>query len=54
MRSDLRDVIKIGAGVFLGLLAYSVSSIVVAALTPPSAQERAAQDLLERQFAPAH
>jgi hypothetical protein len=54
MRSDLRDVLKTAAGVFLGLVAFWFASVVLTALTPQSAQERAAQDLLERQFAPAH
>jgi hypothetical protein len=54
VRTDLRDILKTATGVFLGLVAFWFASAVLAALTPQSAQERAAQDLLERQFAPAH
>jgi hypothetical protein len=49
----MRDVLKIAAGVFLGMLAYWIVTAFVPSLLPASAEERAARDLLERQFAPA-
>jgi hypothetical protein len=54
MRTDMRDVLKIAAGVFLGLTAFWLISDILVTLTPPSVEERAARDLIERQFAPAH
>ncbi|MCY1166358.1 hypothetical protein D9M73_62870 [compost metagenome] len=54
MRADVREVLKIAAGVFLGLTAFWLASIILSALTSQGAQERNAQGLLQRQFAPAH
>mgnify|MGYP001359247152 CR=1 FL=1 len=50
----MREVLKIAAGVFLGMLAFWIVTTYLPTLLPPSADERAARDLLERQFAPAH
>jgi len=50
----MRGVLKIAAGVCLGLLAFWFLTTIVPRWLPPSAEERAAQDLLDRQFAPSH
>lgn len=50
----MRDILKIAAGVFLGMLAFWIVTTLLPRFLPASAEERAAQDLLERQFAPAH
>lgn len=50
----MQDVLKIAVGVFLGMMAFWIFTVVLPAIMPPSAQERAAQDLLERQFGPAN
>ena len=47
----MRDVLKMAAGVFLGLLAFAVVSSVLSELSP---ENRAARDFLDRQFAPAN
>lgn len=49
-----RDVLKIACGVFLGMMAFWIVTVLLPNMLPPSAEERAAQDLLERQFAPAN
>lgn len=50
----MRDVLKIAGGVFLGMLAFWVVTTLLPGFLPPSGEARAAQDLLDRQFAPAH
>ncbi|WP_449470034.1 hypothetical protein [Sphingobium chungangianum] len=47
----MRDVLKIAAGVVLGLIAYALIGAMFTALNPA---DRAARDLLERQFAPSN
>jgi hypothetical protein len=46
----LRDILKIAAGVVLGLIAYALIGAIFTELNPA---DRAARDLLERQFAPS-
>ena len=48
------EVLKIAAGVFLGMLAFWIVTTILPTFLPPSAEAQAAQDLLDRQFAPAH
>lgn len=50
----MQDVLKIASGVFLGMMAFWIVTVALPAVMPPSAGERAAQDLLDRQFAPAN
>lgn len=50
----MRDILKIASGVFLGMLAFWIVTTLVPSLVPASQKERAAQDLLDRQFAPSH
>jgi len=50
----MRDVLKIAGGVFLGILAFWIVAALLPGLLPASADDRAARDLLDRQFAPAH
>ena len=50
----MREVLKITAGVFLGMMAFWIVTTILPQMLPASAEERAARDLLERQFAPAH
>ena len=50
----MQDVLKIAGGVFLGMMAFWIVTVALPAVMPPSAGERAAQDLLDRQFAPAN
>ncbi len=50
----MRDVLKIASGVFLGMLAFWIVTALLPSLLPASQEQRAAQDLLDRQFAPAH
>jgi hypothetical protein len=47
------DVLKIACGVFLGMMAFWIVTVLLPSLLPPSADERAAEELLDRQFAPA-
>lgn len=54
MNAHVRDILKIAAGVLLGLMAFCLVSNVLISLAPQSVEERNARDLLERQFAPAH
>jgi len=51
---SMRDVLKIASGVFLGMLAFWIVTALLPSLLPASQEQRAAQDLLDRQFAPAH
>jgi hypothetical protein len=50
----MQDVLKIASGVFLGMMAFWIVTVALPAGMPPSAGERAAQGLLDRQFAPAN
>ena len=50
----MRDVLKIAGGVFLGMLAFWIVAALLPNLLPWTSKEQAAQNLLERQFAPAH
>ena len=50
----MQDVLKIASGVFLGMMAFWIVTVALPAVMPPNAGERAAQGLLDRQFAPAN
>ena len=50
----MQDVLKIASGVFLGMMAFWIVTVALPAVMPPSAGERAAQGLLDRQCAPAN
>ena len=50
----MQDVLKIASGVFLVMMAFWIVTVALPAVMPPSAGERAAQGLLDRQFAPAN
>ncbi len=52
MNETTRDVLKIGAGVFLGMMTFWFVTTAIPLLMPPSAEERAAWELLQRQFEP--
>jgi hypothetical protein len=45
------DILKIAAGVVLGLIAFNLIGAIFSQLNPA---DRAARDLLERQFAPSN
>ncbi len=49
-----RDMLKTTSGMFLGRMACWIVTVALPAVMPPSAGERAAQGLLDRQFAPAN
>jgi hypothetical protein len=46
----LRDILKIAAGVVLGLIVYALIGAIFTELNPA---DREARELLERQFAPS-